>query len=255
MTVGYDRDYLFSRGRERTRVRDSQRSLVETRSWVETVAAMDWQQGEHVTIVGPTGSGKTEVIDRLLEVCTYWVFFGTKNNDPTQTALREHHAARVVRDPREIVPQATTKYILRPGRPENASVAQIKNHQRAVFRRALMTLYGQGNWTIIPDELRYLAEFLGLKDELTLQWLQGRSEGVSLICGTQRPKFVPLEAYSQATHLFFFRDVDMNNVARIAEIVSVHRTTILKTVPNLPVHDVLYVNTRTGELSITNTRS
>lgn len=228
-------------------------ATVPVRTWNETVAAMRWRQGEHVTVIGPTGAGKTEVIARLIEWRRFCVFLGTKNQDATQDRLRRLGFARV-KDATGINFQVNPRVIIRPGHPAKADADETKEHHRQVFRQTLNRVYRQGGWTLILDELRYLFRNLGLTSELDLLYLQGRSEDITIISAAQRPKWVPLEVFSMPTHLFFFRDMDHVNVARIAEIVSVHRQTIFNVVPRLPEHDVLYVNTRTGELFITNTR-
>jgi hypothetical protein len=69
------------------------------------------------------------------------------------------------------------------------------------------------------------------QDELELFWLQGRSQGNSLITATQRPRFIPLEAYDQASHLFLWRDNDTANIARVAEMAGVNRKTVIDIVP------------------------
>jgi hypothetical protein len=95
---------------------------------------------------------------------------------------------------------------------------------------------------------------LGLAPELELFWLQGRSQGNSLIVGTQRPRFIPLEAYDQASHLFLWRDNDTANIARVAEMAGINRESVTRIVPRLGRHDVLYVQPFTGDMFITNTR-
>jgi hypothetical protein len=47
---------------------------------------------------------------------------------------------------------------------------------------------------------------------------QGRSAGISVVAMTQRPAFIPLAFYDQATHLFVWRDNDLRNRQRIGEL-------------------------------------
>jgi len=95
---------------------------------------------------------------------------------------------------------------------------------------------------------------LSLKDELELIYLQGRSQGSSVTGGTQRPRYVPLEAYDQATHLYFWKDPDQSNLTRVAELAGLSRSLVLEVVPRLEHHDAFYVNMVTNETFITNTR-
>jgi hypothetical protein len=85
--------------------------------------------------------------------------------------------------------------------------------------------------------------------------LQGRSLNVSFVAATQRPSWVPLEAYDQATHLLLWRETDKRNLSRLGDIGGVDTELIRSVVPTLPKHDFVYVNTRDGTISISNTRS
>jgi hypothetical protein len=234
-------------------VRDARAVLAHVAPWRHTVSHMNWRQGEHVSVIGPTGIGKTEVIARLIEARRYCVFLGTKNKDSTQDRLRRM-GFTYAKDSAAINAQVNPRVIVKPGHPPKASAEAIKLHHQQVFRETLNRVYRQGGWTLLLDELRYLFRNLGLTSELDLLYLQGRSEDISVVSAAQRPKWVPLEVFSMPVHLFFFRDMDHVNVSRIAEIVSVHRSLITHVVPRLRGHDVLYVNSRTGDLFITNTR-
>jgi hypothetical protein len=75
-------------------------------------------------------------------------------------------------------------------------------------------------------------------------WTQGRSNGLSVAGGTQRPANIPLESYQSATHLFFFSDNDERNLERIGGLGGMASGLIRANVAALPFHDVLYVNTR-----------
>ena len=111
-------------------------------------------------------------------------------------------------------------------------------------RRALGELFAEGNVCVVAEELWYLVERLGLGEYLKELWSQGRSLGLTLAGGTQRPVDIPLLAYSSATHLFFFGDNDEVNLRRVQGLGGLSSSLIRDTVRALPFHDVLYVNTR-----------
>jgi energy-coupling factor transporter ATP-binding protein EcfA2 len=214
---------------------------------------MDWKQGEHITLIGPTGRGKTELTIALLEQVRWSVFFGTKRVDSTQSRLKRM-GYRTIPNAAELNPEISRKFILRPPFPRRAGASTMRELHRRIFREGIMRAYHQTGWTLAVDEARYICDFLGLKEEMSLVWLQGRSQGNGIIAATQRPRHIPLEAYDQATHLFLWTDPDIANVRRIAEIAGFNYRVVADSFQEMSKHDVLYVNTVTEEMFITNTR-
>lgn len=228
--------------------------MTETVPWDAAIRRMDWRQGEHVTLVGPTGRGKTELTVALLEHRRWVVFLGTKRIDSTQRRLAKM-GYRTIATAAELEPDIATKYVLRPPWPHKISAAEVKRLHKVVFRDGIMRAFRQTGWTVAVDEARYICDFLGLRDEMTLLWLQGRSQGNSVICNTQRPRYVPLEAYDQATHLFLWTDSDHENIKRVADLAGFNRKQVIEAFQRMSKHDVLYYNTVTNDMFITNTRS
>jgi hypothetical protein len=225
----------------------------ETVRWREAVRRMNWKQGEHTTLIGPTGRGKTELTVELLKWRKWALFLGTKRRDSTQDRLRSD-GFKVVTGADGINPDYGSKLILRPPFPKKMSAASLKALQQDVFREGLMRAFHQTGWTVAMDEARYITHFLGLEREATLLWLQGRSQGNSVICSTQRPRFVPLEAYDQATHLFLWTDSDRQNLTRTSELAGFNGKAVREAFQEMDKHDVLYVNTVNEDMFITNTR-
>lgn len=207
--------------------------------WAQVPGRMQWRQGEHVTLIGTTGQGKTTLIRELVPLRDYVVVLATKQRDSALTGWDGFEDARNLTEWKP-------RIIARPPFPKDAH--KLFAAHRAIFRDILLTAYRQGGWTIAADEVRYLTEQLDLGAELELLWLQGRSLGVSLVTATQRPRHIPLSAYDQATHLFLWRETDIGNVRRLSEIGgSVDRDAIMRRIPTLPQYQFLYVNTRTGD--------
>jgi hypothetical protein len=225
----------------------------ERLSWENAVRRMDWRPGEHVTLIGPTGAGKTELTIRLIELRRWVLFLGTKRIDPTQDRLRRMRF-RVIADPAELNPEIDSRFILKPPWPRRANASQVKELHARIFREGLNRAFHQTGWTVVVDEGRYVAHRLGLSSELELFWMQGRSQSNTLVLGTQRPRYIPLEAYDQASHLFLWRDNDTANISRVAEMAGINRRSVTDIVPRLRRHDVLYVQPFTGDMFITNTR-
>lgn len=214
--------------------------------WDEFVPSMKWEQGQHLTAIGPTGSGKTTLTNALLPLRKYVIFAATKKKDSTVDKLVKEQKFRRVKDLGQIHPEVEQRYIYKPEFPHIPAPALVEYH-REFFRDLLMYVFRNGGWTVDLDEIRYLTEFLGLQREYELLMLQGRSLKITVISKTQRPKRIPLTAYDQATHLFFWRDVDDENLKRIGGLGGHHDAkAIRREVANLPWHEVLYLNNRSG---------
>lgn len=204
-------------------------------------------QGEHVTLIGPTGCGKTTAALSVLPRRKYRCVIATKPRDPLINELRREGYGVVRSWP---PPDYLTSVVFWP----QISKLGDTSTQRREIQAMLARTYRQGGWCLYADELRYLTQTLGLRRECEQVWLQGRSLKLSFVVATQRPSWVPLEAFDQATHLFLWRETDRRNLARLGDIGGVDTDLIRYVVPNLPKHDFLYINTRDGSLCVSNTR-
>lgn len=201
-----------------------------------------------MTLVGPTKRGKSTLALELISETfpTPWrVVFITKARDPTLERLEAEGYARlpefIVSDA-AVYPRVALAPPLRKG-------ARSKSEQREAFRAALEKIFIQGGWLVYLDELLYIADYLGLTDEVELLWQQGRSLGVTVVSSVQRPRGVPLMAYDQAAHLFFFHNPDKQIIKRIDELVTgLDSNLVQEAIISLDFHEVLYANPHTGQL-------
>lgn len=208
--------------------------------WSELRPVMNWEAGEHVTIVGHTGSGKTHLGLALLPQRSYSVVLATKPRDPILAPLKKEGYS-VARDMRSFDRLRKRERIVLWPKAERLDGGK---HQTDTFHRFFEYLYRTGNRAVFADELYYLTNHLGLSGDCKMLLTQGRTLGVSFVTATQRPFHVPLEAYSQATHLFLFRENDQRNLKRMEEIGGVDTRLLKNIVTQLPKRHFLYVNTR-----------
>jgi len=202
-----------------------------------------WNQGEHVALIGPTGQGKTTLLTNLLPLHPYVVVFATKPRDESMDRLIRTGYLPIKRwqmlDARDY-----PRRVLWPDAAQLDSVMQ----QKQVFHEAFLRIYREGGWTVAIDELWYVNNVLKLEMDVKLYLLQARALGISLLAATQRPAWVPLEIYDQSTHLFFWRDNDETNLRRLSGISFRSADLIRSIVSDLERFQVLYINTRTGEM-------
>lgn len=208
-----------------------------------------WQAGEHVALVGMTGSGKTTLARQLLPLRDYVVVFGTKSRDESlyEPLQREGFVTKTKWNPWEWEQTRERYVIFAPPlelsddpSPKETTEAQAK--QAEAFRAALVQIFKAGGWCCYFDEVRYLADDLGLARELNLLWLQGRSLGVTMVASTQRPRSVPLNTFEQAIWSFLFRVSDRDDRRRASEFTGLLAPVVFEAVGRLPRNEFVAVN-------------
>ena len=219
---------------------------VERVSWDEFYRTFRWRQGEHLTIIGPTWAGKSNLASWLLPLRDYVVFLGTKTTDELYDHLQDDGYRRLSKwddlryDDRRVLLW-----------PSLRRIGRDVPKQRRILREALHEAFVQRGWTFVVDEGRWVADNLGLGSELVVYWQQGRSAKLTLVFLAQRPRWVPLEALSQARHLFLFFNGDEQDLRRLAEIGGKADTsTIRAAMPTLGEYEFLYVNVASGRMLV-----
>lgn len=216
-------------------------------AWSDHLSGLSWKQGEHVTILGPTGSGKTTLALALLPKRSYVIALATKPRDDSLDELRRD-GFKLARD---WPPDAISDRMIIWPKMDQADAREAKWVLASTHERAMSAAFRSGGWCVYADELLELTA-LGLSDELDRIYSQGRSNRVSMLGGSQRPWMVPQLAYSQATHFYLFTTTDDRDVKRLSEISGrVDKKRLKETVAGLDWHDVLYANARTGAMEVT----
>lgn len=205
-----------------------------------------WIQGQHLTGVGKTQSGKTTLLRELLPRRDYVVMFATKRKDPIYRKLERDGFVLVEKF--DASPDGPRKVIFRPPLrgPEEADLLE----QREAFREALTAIYNEGGWCVWCNEVRYLSDNLKLRAPLEVLWLQGATLGITMLAETQRPVSIPVLAFD-ANHLFFFKTADKRDILTMTEYTGVNQDSARFTIPRLPKHEVLYIDTVTDEMART----
>lgn len=213
-----------------------------------------YESGEHTTILGPTGKGKTTLAYQLLEhtatVDMPALNLVMKPRDRTVMKWNRTLGARVVRTwpppwaPFKDRPAHYTVWPKHDLRDFDATNARMS----AIFREAIYDSYGSKEKRIVfADELFGLAnpKEADLERELVMLWTRGRSMDCGLWGASQRPAYIPTWAYSQATHLFIHHDPDVRARLRYAEIGGVDPDIVKYVTAKLPPFHYAYIS-RTG---------
>jgi len=211
----------------------------------------DYNRGEHVAIIEPTGGGKTRLAGDLLEELRGEIpatMLVMKPRDPTPAEITRRLGYKEIptwpppaRWPWEPRPPGYTLWPRHSLTDINADNAHLK----AEFTKALYHIYGQGDQIAFADEVYGLVAELRLEQLLTMLWTRGLGMGAGLWGATQKPSgtqhggSIPTFFYNQSTHFFLGKDTDERNISRFAEIGGgVDPRTVADIVRHLPVHKI-----------------
>lgn len=233
---------------------------------VETWLDGRWEPGEHMSIFGRTGSGKTYVL--VYGLMPLWarsrvLIIDSKHdrgtmrevghvvskqpgfNDRLPFRVREWTGkpeSRKWDDDPEWYKLQPVKYKWHADRTrEKASLDRV----RAVVGKALQMVYEEGDWVVILDEVRDLSESrspgLDLGAILSKLWREGRDRNVTIIAGTQAPAMAPPSMYDQCTYAIFGRNADLRRTERLGEIAG-NIELVEQVLPQLQEHELLIMD-------------
>lgn len=230
-------------------------SVYPRQAWGEHFARLQWRQGEHILISGPTGSGKTTMMRRLIEKRSHVVVFVSKMYD--ETFSREFKGWTRFTEWPKGGPKPYQRRILLWPKPEK-ELRSTLDVQRDVFRHAINSISTQGNRSIVIDESLMMNDprLIGLGTEIGLMHYYGRSHGISMVDLTQRPAWIPNVIYSSVTHAYIAKTMDRNDLKRLSDMGGVDAREVGNNLMMLPRRqDYVYLNPLgDASSSVVNTR-
>lgn len=203
---------------------------------------------DHVTIIGPTGTGKTTIAMQVASLRRYVVALGTKPRDEPFRQMLDAQTYRVQHHSRLPSPSVHPHVAVWP-KHTGDELGDARRHS-ALFRDVFGQVYTAGGWHIIAEEGSHLID-LGLGRVVRRHFRAGRSLSSGLILCSQRPRFIPKEAISGAQHIIIFGTNDEEDLARLGGMNGMSSKFIRETVAGLGREfHFLHVNTRDATMSI-----
>lgn len=194
----------------------------------------DWEIGQHLAIVAPTGGGKTYLAADVITLREYILAFVSKRKDKT---IDNKFKSFVKID--KFQPLYGEKRIMLWKKP---TILGDFTSQRIVFYDALSRVWQKGGWNIYFDDIFYLSQTLRLKQQLQMLYTNLRSEDISLIASVQRPSWLPLEVLSQSSHLLLLKTRSIMDIGKAAEMAGYDRRYIVALNQQLTNHDFLWLS-------------
>ena len=214
--------------------------MIERVAWSQFLDSFNWRQGEHVTAIAPPGAGKTTLFKAIMGYRSYNIIFGTKPADPLYNDLIASGFRRV--ENFSDIKSYDRNILLWP--KYAGSIPAIMEKQRQVFKLALDSIVKQGSWSVWLDESKYIAEMLGLRKEISFCVDQLRSNNSSIICGAQRPAWLPPSVLANATHVFLWKSTNREDQIKLADIGGIDAKLVRDEAKSLGKHEFIYVKTR-----------
>lgn len=210
-----------------------------------------WVPGEHVAMVGPTGTGKTTLACGILPMRKYCLVFDPKSGDSTLASLKRYGFERCTSWP----PPREIRRRIDKGEPARLIVGPLVRtkddlpRQKQVFEAALDGAFEEGSWTVYVDELQLMADrrMIGLTTSIERILIAARDRGVSMVTSFQRPANVPRSAADQSSWIATWYTRDLDVVGRLAEMVGRPKNEIRGAVSGLERYSLLLFSRNPSE--------
>ena len=202
--------------------------------------------GEHLSVIAPTGAGKTTFVGGLLKLRKYVLALDPKGGDSTLAGLgyprldtwpgERRLGEAVAKNDQENRP---SRFIIGPKVLRHEDVEQL----RLVTKHALDGAFQMGGFTVFCDELQIATDprMMNLRKEVDRILIAARDKGLSFVSAYQAPSWVTPHAAKMSTWVAvsYTRDTDVVN--RLAEVLGRPKSEIRGAVSGLDRYSWLIV--------------
>lgn len=225
---------------------------------VFTYLRHNFRQGDHVAILGPTGSGKTHIAFAVAELRSYVIVVACKPADPlVDDAVRRGYWL-IPTDKLEVPyvdgrplhkrvlywPRLTASD--RKGLRHSQLLAAERAKQKPRVQAALGYVRQNGHWAVILDEGTWVCRDLNLQRDVDSALFSFRTLNSSVIILGQRPSWMGRYVLSSPTHLFLFNTNDREDRKALGDVSGIDTALVRDLVGGLSFerHEFLYIDTR-----------
>jgi hypothetical protein len=207
---------------------------MDYQQWLSTFGSV-WRQGEHVALIGGTGSGKTYVSADLLDFRSFVCCLSIKPHDDTLKRFQK-------REPRYVTVKTWP-----PNVQINRCIFKCKptklgdRAQAGRVREVLDGIHKAEGWTALLDDVAYIVNTLGLRREVVDLYNVGRSSGITLVGALQQPTSVtanaPSEIKKQTKHTLLWKFTSTPDIQSCADLCGINRADMRRYMNALQFHD------------------
>jgi hypothetical protein len=199
--------------------------------WLEDY--FDYNPGEHVVIIEPTGGGKTTIAYQMLGTVMRRypdlsvASFQPKPDDPSTAAWARSLNLRetpVWPPQRKLFAVKPAGHVLWPRHRMDLPPGERRELVGQVLRKGLDGQYVAGDSVSLIDDAHSAATYMKLNDYIEEILVNGRAGGAAAWLALQKPSGtinaggITTYAYSSPTHFLFGKDTEDRNLKRLSEI-------------------------------------
>lgn len=204
---------------------------LDRQEWLDDY--LDYNPGEHLVVIEPTGGGKTwfvyQVLGKVMERYPGLsaVSFMPKPTDPSTVQWARSLGLRetpVWPPQKKLFAGKPAGHVLWPPHRMDLAPAERREEVGKVLRAGLDAQYKRGHSVSVIDDAHSAATYMGLNDYIEEMLVNGRAGGAAAFLALQKPSGtvnaggITSYAYSSPTHMVFGKDSDARNLKRLSEI-------------------------------------